>query len=281
MSTHAIQIVSELDKYIAQISRYPILSQEEETRLAIRWREQGDIQAAHTLVTSNLRFVVKIANEYRSYGARMIDLIQEGSVGLMQAVKRFDPGRGYRLLTYAVHWIRAEIHSFLMRTLKSVKFGTARAHRKLFFKLRSLKGKLAAQGIEDREEVIDVIAEQTGVDKRNVEEMDLRLCGKELSLDEPLGDSGPVFAEIVPGQLPDPEKIVVEFETDADRAALLDAALMTLTPREREIIEQRYLADEPRQLKEIGKDMGISKQRVAQIEQRAIGKLREAVQNAA
>ncbi|MDJ0765837.1 MAG: RNA polymerase factor sigma-32 [Myxococcota bacterium] len=281
MSTHAITVVGELDRYIAQISRYPILDHEEETRLAVRWREKGDVQAAHTLVTSNLRFVVKIANEYRGYGARLLDLIQEGSLGLMRAVKKFDPHRGYRLLSYAVHWIRAEIHSFLMRTVKSVKLGTARAHRKLFFKLRALKGKLAAQGVEDRDTVIDLIAEETGVDKQEVEEMDLRLCSRELSLDAPVGEPGTALAEFVPAEVPTPENAVVEFEVQADRAARLDAALMNLQPREREIIEQRYLTEKPRQLKEIGNDMGISKQRVAQIEQRAIEKLRNALRQAA
>lgn len=281
MSTQAIQVASELDRYIAQICQYPILDHEEETRLAIRWREEGDIQAAHTLVTSNLRFVVKIAYEYRGYGARLLDLIQEGSVGLMRAVKRFDPFRGYRLLSYAVHWIRAQIHSFLMRTVKSIKLGTARSHRKLFFKLRSLKGKLAAQGIDDHERVIDIIAEETGVQKQAVEEMDLRLCGRELSLDAPVGEPGTALAEILPGQLPDPEEIIAEFEMQADRAARLDAALMTLKPREREVIEQRYLTDEPRQLKEIGEEMGVSKQRAHQLERRALRKLREAMKEAA
>ena len=134
----ALAVVSDLDRYMAQISKYPVLSREQETDLARRWRDVGDVQAAHALVTANLRFVVKIANEYRGYGTRILDLVQEGSVGLMQAVKRFDPDRGYRLISYAVFWIRSHIHSYVMGTMRMIKVGTSRAHRKLFFKLRSL-----------------------------------------------------------------------------------------------------------------------------------------------
>ena len=155
MATQALAVVNELDKYMAEVRKYPILTHEEETQLTRRWRDLGDVEAAHKLVTSNLRFVVKIANEYKGYGARILDIIQEGSVGLMQAVKRFDPDKGYRLVTYAVFWIRSYIHSFLMSTSRMIKIGTSRAHRKLFFKLRSLKGKLMAKGETNRDEIIE------------------------------------------------------------------------------------------------------------------------------
>ena len=281
MSTRAITVANELDRYIAGLRQYPILSQEEETRLAKKWREEGDVQAAHTLVTSNLRFVVKIANEYRGYGARLLDLVQEGSVGLMRAVKRFDPYRGYRLISYAVHWIRAEIHSFLMRTVKSVKLGTSRAHRKLFFKLRSLKGILAAKGIDDHDQVVEIIADKTGVEKQEVEEMALRLCANEVSLDRPVAEAGPSLVEIVPSESLTQEELISEIEVQADRAARLDTAIMKLKENERKVIEMRYLTDEPKRLREIGDALGVSKQRAAQIERRAIEKLREAFDDAA
>jgi len=281
MSTRAITVANELDRYIAQLRQYPVLGQEEETRLARKWREEGDVQAAHTLVTSNLRFVVKIAYEYRGYGARLLDLIQEGSVGLMRAVKRFDPYRGYRLISYAVHWIRAEIHAFLMRMMRSVKLGTSRAHRKLFFKLRSLKAALAAKGVDDHDQVMKAISDMTGVDRHEVEEMALRLCAGEVSLDKPAVDAGAALVEIVPSQAPGQEEMMAQLEAETERAERLDSAIAMLKENERKVIEMRYLADEPMRLREIGDSLGVSKQRAAQIERRAIEKLREAFDDAA
>jgi RNA polymerase sigma-32 factor len=281
MSTRSITVANELDRYIAQLRQYPVLSQEEETRLARKWREEGDVQAAHTLVTSNLRFVVKIAYDYRGYGARLLDLIQEGSVGLMRAVKRFDPCRGYRLISYAVHWIRAEIHAFLMRTVKSIRLGTSRAHRKLFFKLRSLKGILSAKGIEEHDRVVELIADRTGVDKQAVEEMALRLCTNEVSLDRPVADAGPPFVDIVPSETLSQEELIAQLEQEADRTARLNTAMTRLKENERKVIEMRYLTDEPMRLREIGDALGFSKQRAAQIERRALEKLRGAFDDAA
>jgi len=281
MTTRALALVSELDRYMAEVNRYPILSVEEETRLARRWMEKGDVEAAHALVTSNLRFVVKIANEYRGYGARILDLVQEGSIGLMQAVKRFDPGRGYRLLTYAVYWIRSYIHAFLMRTMRMIKIGTTRAHRKLFFKLRALKGRLAAKGDDDAERIVDAVAEQTGVDRAEVAEMDNHLSRNDASLDAPIAETGSTLAEVLPHEGPTQEDLIADLEERADLAARLEVALLSLDPREREIVERRYLTDEPAELKQIGAGMGVSKQRVAQLERRALGKLRTALGQAA
>lgn len=277
MASTAIVRVSELDRYVAEVSRYPLLSAEEELELALKWRDHGEVAAAHRLVTSNLRFVVKIANEYRGYGARVLDLIQEGSVGLMQAVKRFDPDRGYRLLTYAVFWIRSYIHSFLMSTMRMIKIGTSRAHRKLFFKLRALKGKLAAGGTTSRDEQLAIVAERTGVSRDEVEEMDRHLTGADASLDAPVGESGTPLAELMPAVQRTQEELLADLETEADRAALLDTALSTLDERERRIVQARHLSDEPLQLKELGDELGVSKQRVSQIEHRAIEKLRVAL----
>lgn len=259
---------------MAEVNRYPLLTQEEETTLAIRWREHGDVQAAHALVTSNLRFVVKIANEYRGYGAKILDLVQEGSVGLMHSVKRFDPRRGYRLITYAVFWIRSYIHSFLMSTMRMIKVGTSRAHRKLFFKLRALKGKLAAGGVTERDEVLDHVSSEVGVSRTEVEEMDRHLTGRDASLDAPVTESGTALAEILPAEQVTQEERLAELEANADLAARLEAAIETLDEREREIVELRHLAEEPRQLKDLGQKMGVTKQRVAQLERRALAKLR-------
>ena len=277
MATTAITRVSELDRYIAQISQYPLLSQEEETRLAKRWRDYKDVDAAHTLVTANLRFVVKIANEYRGYGARVLDLIQEGSVGLMQAVKRFDPDKGYRLLSYAVYWIRAQIHSYLMKTTRMIRIGTSRAHRKLFFKLRAIKGALTASGMDNDDEIIDAVAEQVGVDREDVVEMDQHLSGRDASLDAPSVATGTAMVEVLPAPEETQEDMLADLEVEADRAARLEAALQTLNDSEKTVIELRHLRETPLQLHEIGEKLGVSKQRVYQIEKRAIQKLRDAV----
>ncbi|MCP4601356.1 MAG: sigma-70 family RNA polymerase sigma factor [Proteobacteria bacterium] len=275
--TTALAKTNELDRYLAEVNRYPILTKEEETRLALRWRDLRDAEAAHALVTANLRFVVKIANEYRGYGARILDLIQEGSIGLMHGVKRFDPDRGYRLLSYAVYWIRSYIHSFLMRTIRMIKIGTSRAHRKLFFKLRSLKGKLAAGGMSSRDEIIDTVAKETGVDRKEVEEMDRHFESSDASLDAPVSESGTSLVEIMPTEGPNQEEMIAELEVEADRAALLENAMETLDPREKEIVQKRYLSEKPVQLKDIGEQMGVTKQRVSQLERRAMKKLKAAL----
>jgi len=275
MSTRALAVVSELDRYVAEIERYPLLGVEEEQALARRWRDGGDVDAAHALVTANLRFVVKIAYEYRGYGARLLDLVQEGSVGLMQAVKRFDPDKGYRLITYAVFWIRSYIHSFLMATARIFRIGTSRAHRKLFFKLRALKGKLAAQGGGDHRDVVEAAACELGVTPEDVEEMDRHLAGRDASMDASNPETGNALGELMPSARPSQEEELGALEVEADRAARIEHALQRLDKREREIVFRRYLSDEPSQLKQLGDEMGVSKQRVAQIERRALKKLKE------
>ncbi len=274
MTTSAIVKVSELDRYIAEIGKYPILTHEEETDLTRRWNEHQEVEAAHRLVTSNLRFVVKIATEYRGYGMRVLDLIQEGSIGLMQAVKRFDPDRGYRLLSYAVYWIRSYIHAYVMGSMRMIKIGTSRAHRKLFFKLRSLKGKLEAAGMTNRDDIMDAVAKETGVDRVDVEDMDRHLSMGDASIDKPQAQTGTALVELLPASSPTQEEMLGELEVEADRAARLNNALETLDPREREIIEKRYLTEHQVQLKDIGEQMGVTKQRIAQLERRALKKLR-------
>jgi RNA polymerase sigma-32 factor len=193
----------------------------------------------------------------------------------MQAVKRFDPDKGYRLITYAVFWIRSYIHSFLMATTRIFRIGTSRAHRKLFFKLRALQGKLAAQGGGTRGEVVEAAARELGVNPEDVEEMDRHLAGRDASLDAPNPETGTALVEMMPSTRPSQEESLGELELEADRAARLETAMQRLDAREREIVTRRHLAEEPAQLKELGEEMGVSKQRVAQIERRALQKLRE------
>ncbi len=276
-----LAVVSDLDRYMAQISKYPVLSREQETDLAKRWRDTGDVQAAHALVTANLRFVVKIANEYRGYGARILDLVQEGSIGLMMAVKKFDPDKGYRLITYAVFWIRSYIHSFLMSTARMIKIGTTRAHRKLFFKLRSLKGQLSAKGMTGRDKLLDIASEQLEVNRDDVEEMDRHLTGRDASLDMPVAQTGTSLVELMPADQENQEDMIARLEMEAHRGVMIESALMDLDERERDIVRKRHLTDEPVQLKDLGAQMGITKQRVAQIEHRALKKLKKALQDAA
>jgi len=279
MSTQALALVSELDRYVAEIERYPLLEQDEETSYARRWRDFGDVGAAHALVTANLRFVVKIANEYRGYGARILDLIQEGSVGLMQAVKRFDPDKGYRLITYAVFWIRSYIHSFLMSTTRMFRIGTSRAHRKLFFKLRSVENRLSATGVP-AERIVDAAAAQLGVTREDVEEMERHLAGRDASLDAPNPETGTALVELLPSARLSQEEELATLEVEADRTARLEHAIAKLDPREREIIERRHLAEDPAELKRLGDEMGVSKQRIAQIEKRALKKLKDLLEAA-
>ena len=279
--TQALAVVSDLDRYMAQINKYPVLPREQETDLAKRWSDTGDVQAAHALVTANLRFVVKIANEYRGYGARILDLVQEGSIGLMMAVKKFDPDKGYRLITYAVFWIRSYIHSFLMSTARMIRIGTTRAHRKLFFKLRSLKGKLSAKGMTDRDQLLDIAAEQLEVNRNEVEEMDRHRTGRDASLDAPVAQTGTSLIELMPADQENQEDMIARLEMEAHRGAMIESALTELDERERDIVRKRHLADEPVQLKDLGAQMGITKQRVAQIEHRALKTLKEVLRDAA
>ena len=276
-----LAVVSDLDRYMAQIGKYPVLSREQETDLAKRWRDTGDVQAAHALVTANLRFVVKIANEYRGYGARILDLVQEGSIGLMLAVKKFDPDKGYRLITYAVFWIRSYIHSFLMGTARMIKIGTTRAHRKLFFKLRALKGKLSAEGMTGRDQQLDIASERFEVSRNEVEEMDRHLSGRDASLDAPVVQTGTSLIELMPANQENQEDMIARLEMEAHRGAMIESALTDLNERERDIVRKRHLTDEPVQLKDLGAQMGITKQRVAQIERRALEKLKKALKDAA
>lgn len=257
---------STLDTYLAEINHFGLLSAEEEYALAVHWHDRKDIAAAHRLVTSNLRFVVKIAREYMNYGLRLADLIQEGNVGLMKAVKKFDPYKGFRLITYAVWWIRAEIQGFVLRSWSLVKIGTTQAQRKLFFKLVGSQRKIA--GLDGTPEADPAaVARDLGVDETVVMEMDQRLHHRDLSLDVTLGgEGGTSHLELLVDENDDSEKRLLEAEKARVIASEVEGLLEHLAPREREIAEKRLMAEKPATLAELGEKFGVSRERVRQME---------------
>ena len=264
--------VGSLESYIQTVNRFPILTQEEETRLARRLRDHDDLEAARELVLSHLRVVVAIARGYLGYGLPQGDLIQEGNIGLMKAVKRFDPERGVRLVTFAVHWIRAEIHEFILRNWRLVKIATTKAQRKLFFNLRSLKKDLRAMSAAD----VDSVARQLGVTTGDVREMETRMGGHDLAL-EPQGDgeeeSFAPIAYLTDGREPSQE--LEQEQSGRLQAQGLRQALESLDARSRRIIEARWLREnDPATLHELAAEFGVSAERIRQIEQKAMQKMR-------
>ena len=260
-----------LSRYLQEIRKFPLLEPEEEFMLAKRWREHGDVEAAHRLVTSHLRLVAKIALGYRGYGLPVSELISEGNVGMMQAVKRFEPDRGFRLATYAMWWIRASIQEYILRSWSLVKLGTTAAQKKLFFNLRKLKGQMKA--IEEGDlhpDQVRKIATTLGVPEQEVVNMNRRLAGPDQSLNAPLRIDGEgEWLDWLTDETPDQEGLLGESEELKGRQLLLAQAMETLNPREREIIRERRLKDEPATLEDLSKTFGISRERVRQIEVRA------------
>jgi RNA polymerase sigma-32 factor len=264
--------VASLDAYIQTINRFPILSQERETELAWRWKRDSELEAARELVLSHLRVVVAIARGYHGYGLPQADLIQEGNIGLMKAVKRFDPERGVRLVSFAVHWIKAEIHEFILRNWRIVKVATTKAQRKLFFNLRSMKRGLGALGSSEA----TAMARQLGVKPEEVFEMETRLTGQDIAL-EPVSDDEESFAPISYLADPDaePGRILEHDETERRRAAGLERALDELDPRSRRIIQARWLTeDKSATLHDLATEFGVSAERIRQIEQKAMQKMK-------
>ncbi len=262
----------ELKIYLSQIENYPILTREEESRLAMLYRDKNDKEAAQILITSNLRFVIKVALGYRNYGARLMDLIQEGNIGLMKAVQRFDPDKGFRLISYAIWWIKAYIQNYIIRSWSLVKMGTTQAQRKLFYRVADLP---EAMDIEDHLENVANLADRIKVTQDEVIDMSARLKAHDLSLDDMIGDySRDSFADTLRDDSPDQEQMFSEFEAHKDLKIWADHALTTLNPREKYIVEQRILSDEPVTLKELGKHFGITRERARQIERAALEKLK-------
>jgi RNA polymerase sigma-32 factor len=270
---------SGLAKYMQEIRRYPMLAHEEEEKLARAWRDQGDQEAAHRLVNSHLRLVAKIAMGYRGYGLPVAELIAEGNVGMMQAVKRFDPDRGFRLSTYAMWWIRAAIQEYILHSWSLVKMGTTAAQKKLFFNLRRLKGQM--QAIEDGDlapEQVARIAHLLDVGETDVVQMNRRLSGADSSLNAPIKlDGEGEWQDWLVDDADSQETEIAEREELSGRRALLAGALKTLTERERHILTERRLKDEPTTLEDLSKGYNISRERVRQIEVRAFEKLQKAM----
>jgi RNA polymerase sigma-32 factor len=297
-----------LEQYMSEVSQHPVLSRQEEHELAVRFVRDQDIQAAHQLVVANLRFVVKVAHSYARYGLRLLDLVQEGNVGLMVAVKKFDPSRGYRLISYAVWWIRAYIQGFIMRSWSLVRMGATRLHRKLFFRLRSLRAEAQRQARRAPHEAaaspqrsapasvaspepsgddalwgVDSIclevARQAGASPRATADMQQRLAARDFSLDTKVGaeaDSSTYLEHLAEPQA-NQEEVLAAHQTARVRKQAVRDALSGLNTRERAIVQSRLLDDEPATLQEIGSRYSVSRERIRQIESRALDKLRRAL----
>ncbi len=272
-----------LQRYLSEIRNFPMLEPGEEYMLAKRWREHEDSDAAHRLVTSHLRLVAKIAMGYRGYGLPIAEIVSEGNVGLMQAVKRFDPERGFRLATYAMWWIKASIQEYILRSWSLVKIGTTAAQKKLFFNLRKAKGQIKA--IEEGDlhpDNVKLIATKLGVTEDEVISMNRRLAAPDHSLNAPLrADSEGEWQDWLVDDAPNQETLLAEQEEKEDRSDLLAEGMKALNERERHILTERRLKDDPATLEDLSKEYDISRERVRQIEVRAFEKLQRAIREAA
>ena len=287
MSNHRIVSVVDgnLSQYLLEIRKFPMLTSEQEFMLAKRWREHDDLDAAHQLVTSHLRLVAKIAIGYRGYGLPMSDLVSEGNVGMMQAVKKFDPERGFRLSTYAMWWIRASIQEYILHSWSLVKIGTTAAQKKLFFNLRRLKGEMKA--IEDGDlsaEQVNKIATELNVSEEEVINMNRRIAAPDYSLNSPMrgayGEGGVDWQDMLVDESSSQAIRIGDTQESEHRHRLLNAAMAHLNPREREILVNRRLKDEPDTLDSLSQKYDISRERVRQIENRAFEKLQVAMKSA-
>ena len=274
--------VGGLSVYLSQIKKFPMLDAEEEYMLAKNWRQSGNLKSAHKLVTSHLRLVAKIAMGYRGYGLPVNELISEGNIGLMQAVKKFDPDKGFRLATYAMWWIKASIQEYVLRSWSLVKMGTTTAQKKLFFNLKKLKNQIAPEQEGDlKDEHVKEISKRLDVDSKEVVNMNRRMMGQEKSLNDPIksGESDEWQDWLVDDSL-DQELIISQKQEYDDKKDLLKDAMLTLNEREKEIIEARRLSENPKTLEELSKKYNISRERIRQIETKAFEKLQKVMINA-
>ena len=283
-AAHEIEISPErnLSRYLQRIRAFPMLEVNEEFQLAARWRDNEDSDAAHRLVTSHLRLVAKIAMGYRGYGLPLGELISEGNVGMMQAIKRFDPDRGFRLATYAMWWIRASMQEYILHSWSLVKIGTTAAQKKLFFNLRKLKGQI--QAIEDGDlhpDHVSTIAERLKVTETEVINMNRRMSGPDKSLNAPLREDGEgEWQDWLVEDADSQESVLAASQELGNRRKLLTVAMKGLSGRERSILSERRLKDEPMTLQDLSERYGISRERVRQIEVRAFEKIQKSVKNA-
>tara|TARA_B100001013_G_scaffold128633_1_gene75009 strand:+ start:12 stop:908 length:897 start_codon:yes stop_codon:yes gene_type:complete len=271
-----------LSGYLIQIKKFPMLAAEEEYMLAKSWRDRGNVKSAEKLVTSHLRLVAKIAMGYRGYGLPVGEMISEGNIGLMQAVKKFDPEKGFRLATYAMWWIKAGIQEYILRSWSLVKMGTTTAQKKLFFNLKKLKNQIAPRSEGDlKDKHITEIANRLNVRKDEVISMNRRLHGQEQSLNTPIGEDGDEWQDWLSDKSMDQELTFSQKEEMEQRKGLLKDSLKTLNEREREILNYRRLSDEPTTLENLSKKYKISRERVRQIENKAFEKIQKHMLNAA
>ena len=271
-----------LSAYLAQIKKFPMLDAEEEYMLAKNWRNNGNIKAAEKLVTSHLRLVAKIAMGYKGYGLPVNEMISEGNIGLMQAVKKFEPEKGFRLATYAMWWIKASIQEYILRSWSLVKIGTTTAQKKLFFNLKKLKNQIAPRSEGDlRDEHVSEIADKLNVSKEEVVSMNRRLSGKEHSLNSQIGEDGDEWQDWIVDKQMDQELKFAQKEELDQRKDLLKDSIKILNDREKEILYSRRLTDEPATLEKLSKKFRISRERIRQIENKAFEKLQKHMLNSA
>lgn len=274
--TPAVQADSPaLRTFFQQANQAPMLTEQQEFELATRYRERNDLDAAHRLVQSYLRLVIKIARDYANYQLNMVDLIQEGSIGLMHAVKKFDPQRGNRLSAYAVWWIRASIHEYILNAWRMVKIATTQVKRQLFFKLRQSKESLAPLGHDEAVE----LAEKFDTDPQTILEMDSRMSAGDSSLNQPLSEDGAEVIELLADERPNQEQQLGEEQSNGLMNRLIQEGLGQLNPREQAIIAARFLGDHPQTLEELSQQFSVSRERIRQIEKRAMEKLKGYFQN--
>lgn len=285
MSSIALPALSSergLSAYLQEVRAVPILSVEDEIKLARRWRDEGDVEAARTLVTSHLKLVVKIARQYRKFTLPFEDLISEGTIGLMKAVRKFDPDKGYRLSTYALWWIRAEITEFVLKSWSMVRIGSITVQKKLFYNLHRVKARLRSLDTgADGGDLDEQVADELGVSVDDVKYLGARLEKGDLSLDLPVGDfadgDGDTYLDRLPSDAPDPEHRVLEADQAAYRRGLIESALAELSERDREIIRARRLSEDAVTLEELGNRYGVSRERIRQIEERALKKMKASI----
>ena len=274
--------VGGLSLYLSQIKKFPMLDAEEEYMLAKNWRENGNLKSAHKLVTSHLRLVAKIAMGYRGYGLPINEMISEGNIGLMQAVKKFDPDKGFRLATYAMWWIKASIQEYVLRSWSLVKMGTTTAQKKLFFNLKKLKNQIApGQEGDLKDEQVNEISKRLDVNSKEVVNMNRRMMGQEKSLNAPIksGETDEWQDWLVDNSL-DQELVISQKQEYDDKKELLKDAMKILNEREKEIIESRRLSENPKTLEDLSKKYNISRERIRQIETKAFEKLQKSMINA-
>ena len=279
----SIDVEGSLSSYLAQIKKFPMLSAEEEYMLAKSWKDRGDLKSAQKLVTSHLRLVAKIAMGYRGYGLPVSEMVSEGNIGLMQAVKKFEPEKGFRLATYAMWWIKASIQEYILRSWSLVKMGTTAAQKKLFFNLKKIKNQLSANNAGDlKTEHVEEISKRLNVKKEEVVSMNRRLLGKEKSLNDPIkGEDGTEWQDWIVDNKIDQELKLSHEQEFSQKKKLMDNSMSILNPREKEILTARRLSENIATLEELSKRYKVSRERIRQIETKAFEKLQKAMLNAA